>query len=66
MNYHEDLIQNVKDIGQSLINNAEKIVNNYKYAASLTITCYPAMRDQHPSIVVETEFVPEKIVERYR
>lgn len=63
--YKEELIQNIKDIGQSLIDNAEKIVGDFKYHSDLTITCYPAEKDNHPRIVVETEFVPEKIVERY-
>jgi len=61
----EKLIQNIKDIGQSLIDNAEKIANDYKYSADLTITCYPTMGDEFPHIVVEQEFAPEKIVERY-
>lgn len=61
----EKIIQNIKDIGQSLIDNAEKIVNDFKYHADLTITCYPTEKDNYPRIVVETEFVPEKIVERY-
>lgn len=65
MNYHEEIIQHIKDIGQSLIDNADKIANNYKYNTNLTITCYPTAKDTHPSIVVEQEFVPEKIVERY-
>lgn len=61
----EEVVQNIKDIGQSLIDNAEKIANNYKYPTSLTITCYPGARDDYPRIVVETEFVPEKLVERF-
>lgn len=61
----EELIRNIKDCGQSLIDNAEKIANGYKYHADLTITCYPTMRDECPSIVVETKFIPEKIIERY-
>lgn len=61
----EELIQNIKDCGQSLIDNAEKIANDYKYEASVVITCYPDHRDEAPHIVVETEFYPEKIIERY-
>ena len=30
-NFKEKLIQNIKDCGQSLIDNAEKIANDYKY-----------------------------------
>ena len=65
MSYYEEIIQNVKDVGQSLIDNAEKIVNNYKYNTNLIITCYPTAKDEYPRIVVETTFVPEKIVGRY-
>lgn len=65
MDYHEEIIQNIKDIGQSLIDNADKIANGYKYNTDLIITCYPTARDEYPRIVVETTFVPEKIVERY-
>lgn len=62
---NEKLIQNIKDIGQSLIDNAEKIANDFKFHTDLTITCYPCENDQYPRIIVETEFIPEKIVERY-
>lgn len=65
MDSREKLIQNIKDCGQSLIDNAEKIANDFKYHSDLTITCYPVERDSYPHIIVETEFVPEKIVERY-
>ena len=62
---NEKIIQNIKDIGQSLIDNAEKIANDFKFHTDLTITCYPCEADQYPRIIVETEFIPEKIVERY-
>ena len=61
----EELIQNIKDCGQSLIDNAENIANNYKYMSDLTITCYPAEMDAEPYINVSTDFVPEKYIERY-
>lgn len=65
MSWQEEIIQNIKDIGQSLIDNAEKIANSYKYNVDITITCYPTAKDGGLRIVVEHEFVPEKIVERY-
>ena len=65
MNCREEIIQNIKDCGQSLIDNAEKIANDFKYHTDLTITCYPTEKDTAPRIIVETEFIPEKIVERY-
>ena len=37
-----DIIQNIKDCGQSLIDNAEKISENLpKYSKDLFFTCYP-------------------------
>lgn len=64
MNRREEIIQNIKDVGQSLIDNAENIVNDYKYARDLTITCYVTDREEPPYISVDTSFVPEKFVER--
>ena len=63
--WKEEIIQNIKDCGQSLIDNAEKIVNDFKYSTDLTITCYPCEKDIYPRIVVESEFVPEKTIKRY-
>ena len=65
MNCREEIIQNIKDCGQSLIDNAEKIANDFKYHTDLTITCHPTEKETAPRIVVETEFIPEKIIERY-
>ncbi len=61
----EQLIQNIKDFGQSLIDNAEKIVNNYKYRQGITITCYVDEYERAPYISVDTEFVPENIIKRF-
>lgn len=59
----EDIIKNIKHCGQALIDNAENIANNYKYMSNLTITCYPAKRDYIPYISVDTDFIPEGIIE---
>ena len=66
MNFREELIQNIKDCGQSLIDNAEKIVVDYKFLTDLTITCYVNERGHAPYINVSTDFVPEKFVERVK
>lgn len=63
--WKEEIIQNIKDCGQSLIDNAEKIVSDYKYAKDFTITCYVNERDGAPYISVDTEFYPENFVERH-
>lgn len=62
----EQIIQNIKDCGQSLIDNAEKITNDYKYTdnSETVITCYPNDYDRGPFIRVETVFAPEKFIER--
>jgi hypothetical protein len=61
----EQLIQNIKDCGQSLIDNAEKIVAGYKYREGITITCYVDEYDRAPYISVDTEFIPENIIKRF-
>ena len=61
----ETIIQNIKDCGQALIDNAEKIVNDYQYREGLVITCYVDEYERAPYISVETEFVPENIVKRF-
>ena len=62
----EDLIQNIKDCGQSLIDNAEKIAADYKYRNSgMTITCYVDEEGRAPFISVNTDFVPEGFVKRF-
>lgn len=65
MSWREEVIQNIKDCGQSLVDNAENIANNYKYMNGLTITCYVDKTERHPYISVDTNFIPEKLIERY-
>ena len=65
-NRKAELIQNIKDCGQSLIDNAENIANNYKYMNDLTITCYVEEVGEPPYISVDSYFVPENFVERFK
>lgn len=60
----EDIIQTVKDCGQALIDNAERIANNYKYRCGLSITCYIECIGEKPYISVTTDFIPEGYIER--
>lgn len=62
----EQVIQNIKDCGQSLIDNAETIVDQYKYRCCTSITCYVDNDDRAPYISIDTEIIPEKFVERVR
>lgn len=61
----ETIIQNIKDVGQALIDNAEKIVMSYPYRQSITITCCVDDPDIAPHISIETEFVPEGTIKRF-
>ena len=63
--WKEEIIQNIKDCGQSLIDNAEKIVSDYKYAKGFTITCYVDERKEAPYISVDVSFIPEKFIEKH-
>lgn len=62
----EDVIQNIKDCGYYLIENAEDIVDRYKYRCATVITCYVDNNDRAPYISIDTEIIPEKFVERVK
>lgn len=65
-NFKEELIQNIKDCGQSLIDNAEKIVAyQYQLINELTITCHVNEVDGFPHIEVNTKFLPENFMKRF-
>lgn len=66
MDYREKIVQNIKDCGQSLIDNASNIAGNYKYVNEYTITCYVSEMDEMPYIDVNISFCPEGIVQRYK
>lgn len=59
----KDLENLVKDVGQSLINNAAKISQDYQYQTSLTISC-ELMEDNLPEIIVEAKYIPETTITR--
>ena len=62
----EQIVENIKDIGQSLIDNAEKILPDYKFLKDITITCYANEEDEAPYISVDTSFIPENFIERWK
>lgn len=64
-NMKNDMIQNIKDCGQSLIENAEKIAGNLPtYTRDLSLTCHPAEKDQSIYINVNYDFVPEDFIKK--
>lgn len=64
MNCREEIIQNIKDCGQSLIDNAEKMVGDHKFLTGVTVTCYVDEKGRPPYISVDVDFLPEKFIER--
>ena len=62
---NEEIIQNIKDCGQALIDNAEKIAADYTYLTDITITCYVTDPERAAYINVDTEFIPDNWVKRY-
>ena len=64
-NWKEELIQNIKDCGQSLIDNAEKMVSDYEYPCDLIITCYVDERDRSPYISIDRYIIPENFIKRH-
>ena len=59
----EQRIQHIKDCGQSIIDNAENIYNDYKYPQGLKIII-DCEFNKVPTINVVRSFVPECLIER--
>lgn len=63
MSCHNDLVLDVRNVGESLIKNAESIVGDEKYLTDLFITItFSKSGDALPTITINREFLPEKIV----
>lgn len=61
----QDIVQNIKDCGQALIDNAEKISGNLPpFSKDLSLTCYPSESDQAIYINVSYDFIPESFMGR--
>lgn len=62
----EDRIQQIKDCGQSLIDNAEKIYGEYPYTTGELIIDIVMSPKQLPTIEFRRTFYPEKMFERLK
>lgn len=62
--FKEELVKSIKEIGQSLIDNAENIAGDYKYFTDLRIICYPMDKDGYPYYKIERDVIAENTVER--
>ena len=56
----EQIVNNIKRCGQSLIDNAECIAGNYKYQTDLDIHITIPVYNGFPEIEVSTMFIPEE------
>lgn len=54
--------EQVKAAGQSLIDNAAKIAECYKYQTDMDIHIWFSKNDISPTIEVNKEFIPEGVV----
>lgn len=61
----EDIINKIKDVGQSLIDNAASIAGDYYAQTDLNIQInIPVTNSGLPKISVETEFICENAIKR--
>lgn len=59
-----DIIQNIKDCGQALIDDAENIVNSCNYIKDMRITCWVSESDGCVYYNVDTDYYPRSLVKR--
>lgn len=62
--YKEELIEHIKACGQSIIDNAEKIIGDYKFDTGTYIELHVGDCDNAPYISVTKNFIPERFVEK--
>lgn len=59
----KELARRIREIGESLIKNAESIVGNEEYIKSIYISA-DVSTTEDPIVRAEKEFFPEKFIER--
>lgn len=62
----EEFIQQIKDCGQSIIDNAEKIYNSFEFPTNGIEIMIDVQRDADPAITVVKKFIPESYINRLR
>ena len=62
----EEFIQQIKECGQSIIDNAEKIYNSFEFPTEGTEIMIDVQRDCAPCITVVKKFIPETHIRRLR
>lgn len=61
---HEELIRQVREVGESLIKNCKGIVGTDEYLTGLELRIEFDVSDYYPEITLERRFVPERTIER--
>ena len=59
----EQIIKTIKNVGQSIIDNAESIAGDYRYQTELNIDISIPVTGTVARVDVSTSFVPEKEME---
>ena len=63
----EKIVETIKQCGQSIIHNAERIAGGYGFQTYLDISIkIPEANDEIPCISINTEFLPEGYIEKIR
>ena len=64
---HNELIDQIKHCGQSIIDNAESILGNERYFESITVI-FDINRDRNwmPDIQIQRRFIPESEIENIK
>ena len=61
----ERIIQNIKDVGQALIDDAENIVNRCNYIKNIQITCYVSDISETSYFNVDIDYYSKDTINRY-
>lgn len=62
--FRDDLVRQIRAIGESLIKNAESIVGSERYLSCVSIVATVNASDELPSINVSRDFYPERYFEK--
>lgn len=61
---YDELVKELKDAGQSIIDNAESILGNERYFCDVGVNfVVKRLKDETPFIHIVREFIPEKQIE---
>lgn len=61
----ERIVQNIKDVGQALIDDAENIVNSCNYIKDILITCYVSDIGEPSYFNVDIDYYSKDAINRY-